>query len=186
MGLCAQIRPPGRDELAGGRSREVPSEIERFLWGEQNLGEFGEPSGIGDRWSGWHRDPGRACLRPALSGRCGDLPVLPLPPPSPPLPSPPAKGKPASPGPLRCLLKTDNCSRRYLGRDGASAKARGGDSRGIGRPFRSPGAGEAGAAGGEGGARPGSGSGLWEAFGRVCCELEGKVFFYSFGASRTP
>lgn len=64
MGLCAQICPPGQDELEGGRSREAPSEIERFLWGEQNLGEFGEPSGIKDRWSDGHQDPGRAHLRP--------------------------------------------------------------------------------------------------------------------------
>lgn len=25
MGLCALVRPPGRDELAGGRSGEAPS-----------------------------------------------------------------------------------------------------------------------------------------------------------------
>lgn len=119
MGWCAPIRPPGRDELLGGRSREAPSERESFLWEEQNLGEFGESSRIGDRWSDRHRDPGRARLRPALSGQCQcrGLSCL-ASAPRPPLAG--AWGEPISPGPLWCLLKPDRS-----GRDEAGANARG-------------------------------------------------------------
>lgn len=102
-----------------------------------------ESSGIGDRQSDGHRDPGRARLRPALSGQrqCRGLSCL----------------ASASPGPLGCLLKPD-----HSGRDEAGAKARGAGTReGPGGPVRSWAAGEAGAGGGGGGARPGSGSGPW-------------------------
>lgn len=61
MGLCSQVRPLGQDELAWGKSGEAPSGEggESFLWGEQNMGEFGEPRGsrVASAPRAWARPP---------------------------------------------------------------------------------------------------------------------------------
>lgn len=69
MALRARVRPPCRDELADGRSREAPSGRASALGAERSLSEFGEP--LPGRGSGRHREPGRARLRPARSSRSG-------------------------------------------------------------------------------------------------------------------
>lgn len=64
MGLCSQVRPLGQDELAwgevrGGAPGRGGRQRESFLWGEQNLGEFGEPRGsrVASAPRAWARPP---------------------------------------------------------------------------------------------------------------------------------